>query len=267
MRLALFVIGCVLAGLSPSAGAQEQGEDERPFCSDRPGINSAPCTMAPGRVMLELSAIDRTRDGLADMRIESLAVGDTLVRVGVTRNGEARLGFVPLVRSRSETGDKLTERAEGTGDLLLGWRQSLAGVGGPVAIEGFVTLPTGSEATGAGTWTAGVLLPASFAIDGGLSLAATPQVAVAANGSGDGRHLFYGSAVGLAFGLADDVGAIAELAAYRDDDPADATTQLSASGSLAWQADENRQVDAQVLFGLTRDTPDFRAIIGLAQRF
>lgn len=257
-----------LAVFLPFASAAWAQEEERPFCSDRPGVNTPPCTMVPGQVMLETSFADWELERGGGERTDTFAFANTLVRVGVIRIGEAQIGWTPLghVRERvSATGP--VGKTTGVGDLYLAWRQSLTGVRGPVAVQGFVTLPIGADAIGAGTWTAGVLLPVSFDLTTNLSFAATPQVSAEADEDGDGRHLFYGTAAGLSFGLSSVLGASAELSAFRDNDPAGDTTQIAATGSVAWQIGEEQQVDAQVGIGLNRDTPDVQVIVGLARRF
>lgn len=251
-----------------TAGAAMAQDAERPFCTNRPGVNTASCTVEPGRVMVEFSLADWTRNYAGGVRGDGFLFADTLVRVGVTRTGEAQVGWTPLGYSRTRTSaPRLVARDTGTGDIYLAWRQSVSGVNGPVAVQGFVTVPTGSGPLNTGTWTAGVLVPVSFSLTESVSFAATPQVNAAADADGDGRHLFYGSAVGVSFSVADSVGLIAELSAYRDDDPLGDTTEVAASGSAAWQVADEQQVDAQVSLGLNRDTPDLRVIVGLARRF
>lgn len=263
----LLLAACLLPLPDADAAAQAQETEERPFCADRPGVNTPPCTMTPGRVMVETSLADWTLDEQGGEREDTVVVADTVVRIGVTDSGELQIGLTPFGYIRRRGLQGFVDEETGVGDLYLAWRQNLSGDQGPVAIQGFVTLPTGSDALGAGTWTAGVLVPVSFSLSETVSLAATPEAGAAANESGDGRHFYFGSAIGLGLGLSSSVAAAVELSAYRDDDPAGATTQALATGAVAWQVSEDQQVDGQINLGLNRATPDVQLIFGFARRF
>ena len=89
----------------------------------------------------------------------------------------------------------------------------------------------------------------------------------AVDGDGDGRHLAYGSVVGIGFGLSDAVSMSAELSLTRDRDPAGHATEALAGLSSGWQIDADSQWDVGVHAGLNRDSPDVRLYVGFARRF
>lgn len=257
----LLIFAAATLGAAPAAA-----EDE--FCVDRPGANTPPCTLAPGRLMAEVSAVDWTLDRSAEERTDTILAADLLLRLGLADATEARLGFSPYGHSR--TRNRITDAIgsnSGVGDVTIGLRHGLAGRNGPVAVQVFLTLPTGSQPVGDGTWSAGILVPLEFTLSEGITFAATPEIDAAANESGDGRHLSYGSAAGIAFALGDTISAATEFIATRDDDPQDPSTTLLLSQSLAWQLGGNAQFDMQGLVGLNRATPDLQLIVGVARLF
>ncbi len=160
--------------------------------------------------------------------------------------------------------------ASGIGDLTIALRQNLAnpdGSGLSAAIMPYATLPTGDGAIGAGEWTAGLLLPLSYDLGGGLQLGLTAQAEAAADQDGDGRHLAYGGVVGLALPLSDAVGVTAEIAAARDHDPSGRETEWLAGLSAGWMAAEGLQLDAGINVGLDSTAPDLQLYFGVARRF
>ncbi|HYD36911.1 MAG TPA: transporter, partial [Allosphingosinicella sp.] len=160
--------------------------------------------------------------------------------------------------------------ASGIGDLTVALRQNLAnpdGSGFSAAVMPYATLPTGNAAIGAGEWTAGVLLPLSYDLGGGLQLGLTAQAEAAADLDRNGRHLAYGGVAGLALALSDAVGATVEIAAGRDHDPSGHATEWLAGLSAGWVAAEGLQLDAGVNVGLDSTAPDLQLYLGVARRF
>lgn len=243
----------------------------RDLCPDRPGLGTPACTLDPGRIQIEVGMMDWTRDRQPDSRTDTIIAGDTLLRIGIDNQTEAQIGWTAYGHVR--TRDRLTgavDRNGGTGDVTLAIRRNLAnpdGSGLSLAVQPYVTLPTGGSAIGAGDWGAGLIAPVSYDLPGGLQLGVTPQIAAAVDSDGDGRHLMYGSVVGLGFDLSDAVGATMELAAYRDRDPAGHSTQALAGFSVGWQPGDDTQFDAGTNIGLNRDTPDIELYFGITRRF
>ena len=243
----------------------------RDLCPDRPGLGTPACTLDPGRIQVEIGMMDWTLDRQPDSRTDTILAGDTLLRIGIDQQTEAQIGWTAYGHVR--TRDRMTgavDRADGTGDVTLAIRRNLAnpdGSGLAIALQPYVTLPIGGSAIGAGDWGAGLIAPVSYDLAGGLQLALTPQVAAAVDSDGNGRHLMYGSVLGLGFDLSDAVGATVELAAYRDSDPAGHTTQALAGLSFGWQPGDDSQLDAGVNLGLNRDTPDIELYFGITRRF
>lgn len=242
--------------------------EDREFCADRPGQTTPPCTLAPGTVMIETALGTWERESEPGSRTDTLTLGSSLLRAGVTSRMEAQIGWAPLgVQWQRDTATGAVQRRTSAGDLTLGLTYGLAGANGPVAVQGFVTVPTGGEAIGAGDWSAGLRLPAQVSLTPGIDLVVTPEIDAAVNQSGEGRHLAYGGAAGVQFALSDKVNLGADLAAFRDQEPGDETTRLTGGLSLAWQAGKDTQFDIGGTAGLNHDSPDFTLYLGIARRF
>jgi len=240
----------------------------REFCPDRPDRANPPCVTDVGRFEVETSLADWSLTRAPHARMDSILVGDLLLRTGLTRSVEARVGLTSYGFTRTRAGSDIA-REEGAGDLSLGLRWNLArpdGNGLSVALQPTLTLPTGGTAIGAGTWAFALALPASVDLGHGFALGFTPEVDAAANGDRRGRHLAYSGALVLGHPLTRALAASAELYAARDESP-DRADRASADFSLALRIAPDTQLDASSYVGLTPDTPDVEWIVGLAHRF
>ena len=265
MRLScLFPLAAALA--APAAA-----EDLRDFCGDRPGIGTPPCTVDKGHVLVEVGLADWTLVRQADSRIDTILGGDFDVRIGLTDSTEARVGWTPYGHVR--TRDRLTgrvDRRSGIGDVTIGIKQNVMqpdGDGFSVALLPYATLPVGREPIGAGDWGGGLIVPVSYELTKGVKLALTPEVDAAVDEDGDGRHLAYGSVVGLSGELTDNVTVTGELEELRDRDPSGHETQELAGLSIAWQPQKQTQLDLGSNIGLNHASPDLELYFGVSRKF
>ncbi len=241
---------------------------EREFCADRPGLGTPACTMEPGRVMTELGVAAWDHSSGRSSIEDDLTYGNLLVRIGLDRLTEIEVGVTGYKTLRSlDRGSGAIARAKGIGDTTVALRRSVSGHDGPIAVHGFVTLPTGAKAISAGDWGAGVLVPMGFKLGHGLELDLTPEIDAAVNGSGTGRHLRWGGVAGLSHALGSNVTLEGEVGTWRDTDPAGHATDARAALSLAWQAGKDWQLDLESDAGLTAAAPRHSLLVGLARRF
>ncbi|MEJ7934491.1 transporter [Sphingobium sp. AN558] len=266
----LLYFGIVAAAFA-ALPAAAQAQDARELCADRPGLGTPACTVEPGRLVFELGLGDWTRQKDAASETNMAKTGDALFRVGLTDSLEAQLGWTAYghvrIRDRSTNAE---EKDGGVGDIALALRQNLHnpdGSGFSVAVMPYVTLPAGGAAIGAGDWGAGLLVPVSFDLGHGLSLALTPEVDAAVDGDRSGRHLAYGSVFGLGLDFGNDVSATIETSAMRDDDPDGHSTEALAGLSFAWQPSKDMQFDIGANIGLNAASPDREIYLGVVRRF
>ena len=242
--------------------------DDPDFCVDRPGLGTPACTLKSGRAMIEVAPIAWDHSSDTETVEDDLTYGQALLRYGLDDKTEFQLGLngYGTVRLRDRTSGGLT-RGKGFGDTTLALRRSISGSGGPVALQAFVTLPTGSNGIGAGDWGAGLLVPIAIDLPANFELDLTPELDAAVNLSGAGRHFAWGGVVGLSHPLASDSTASAEVGARRDMEPASHTTFVRFAVSLAWQVASDVQIDFEGDLGLSADAPRHSLLVGLARRF
>jgi hypothetical protein len=254
------------------AAAPALAQEEPRFCPNRPDLGASACTTRPGQVLVEGSLVDWTRSEDAASREDQVLAADLLVRVGLAESAELQLGWTPYgrVRERDKTTGRVTTR-EGTGDVRIAVRRHLLGANGDgdglaVALEPFVTLPVGRAPVGDSDWSAGVVLPVSYALSDRWDLAFTGEAA--ATPDEDGRRRFaWGATLGLGRAITEQVGAVAELSVNREGGPATARTEVVTALSLAWQPRPGLQLDVLGVAGLNRVAPDFRLQLGGAILF
>lgn len=266
MRFPAFLAAAVAFAVPVAAHAQQ----DAPLCSDRPGLATPSCVVAPGTLQIETSAVDWTRDEASGSRNDIFLFGDTLLKYGVGGNTEARISFTPYIRSRTRGPDGAVSIADGFGDVGLSVRHRFIDGGDngvSVSAQPFVSLPVGADAVSAGTVSGGLTVPVDIPLPGGWSLNTTPTVAAAADADGDGRHLAYSGVVALTHALTGNLGATGEFFIQRDRDPLGHTTQSTVNFLLAWQPIPNWQFDVSSYVGLNRNTPGVELLGGLTRRF
>ena len=144
--------------------------------------------MAPGRVSVETSLGDWTLDKQGGDRTDTVLIGDTSVRIGLTDSIEAQVGWTPLGIVRERTGGAV-DRATRAGDATLGIKANLRnpdGSGFSVAVQPFVTLPVGRAPVGARDWGAGLVVPLTYDLSKTVNLEITPEVDAAVDQDGRG---------------------------------------------------------------------------------
>lgn len=245
------------------------GDQERDYCPARPGLGTPACTMAPGQVSVETSLGDWTLDKQGGDRTDTVLIGDTSLRIGLTDTIEAQVGWTPLGIVRERTGGAVARKTR-AGDATLGIKANLRnpdGSGLSVAVQPFVTLPVGRTPIGAGDWGAGLIVPVTYDLSKAVNLEVTPEVDAAVDQDGRGRHLAYSAVVGVGFALNDALTFTLEDQLVRDEDPSGSTTQDLASASLAWMPRKTLQLDIGAVAGLDRNAPDVELYAGIARRF
>jgi hypothetical protein len=245
--------------------------EDRDYCPTRPGLGTTPCTIAPKHVSVETALADWTRDDQPDQRNDTVQIGGTFVRVGLTNRIEAQIGWIPYghVRTRDKT-TQAVDMAGRVGDVTLGMKANLRdpdGSGLSIAVQPFVSLPVGRAPVGAGNWGAGVVVPVTYDLSDTLNLATTSEIDAAVDSAGGGRHLAYSQVIGLGIKLSKALTVTIEDAVLRDEDPSGKTTQERASASLAWAANDDLQVDLGAVAGLNRAAPDVELYAGISRRF
>lgn len=259
-----------LSLLMAVAFAQSALADDDALCADRPGKATPPCIVGVGRLQVETSLADWSRQDDRGARTDTLSLGGLELRTGISRRTEAELGWTAYSRISDRTSAG-TDRSHGVGDLFIGARTALtdpSSDGLQVALEPFLTAPTATHGQGAGGWEGGVIAPASLPLAGGLSLGLSPQIAVSRDSGDRGTHLDWSGAVTMSRGFGPVTMAV-ELWGDVDDDPGGSVSQASADLAAAWipSTRPDWQFDAGLNLGLTHNTPDTEVYAGIVRRF
>lgn len=243
----------------------------RDFCPDRPGIDTPPCTVEPGKLSVEISGADWTHDVASDVVSDTVLLGDLALRYGIAEHAEVRVGWTPFGHSHvRDRQSGAVQNLSGVGDLTIGIKRNLVDPDGKsfsIALLPSVSLPTGGMAIGAGDWGAGLQVPVSVPLGHVVTLLLTPEIDAAVDGDRSGRHLAYGTAGGLGIAASDKLNIAVEGAVMRDDDPGGASTREIIGVAAGLMLGDNTQVDMGSEFGLNHASPDRRVYVGIARRF
>ncbi|MFZ2996138.1 transporter [Sphingobium sp.] len=260
-------IAILLLSLTPTLAFGQ----ERDLCADRPGLGTPACTVDKGHVVLEMGLGNWTHDRDGQVVTDTFQTGDALIRLGLTDSLEAQVGWTAYGTTRiRDRATGLVDRQSSTGDVSLALRQNLHnpdGSGFTIAVMPYVSVPTGGSAIGAGDWGAGLLVPVGFDLGNHLSVALTQEIDASVDQDGNGRHLAYGSVVGLDYAFTDAITGTIETSLMRDDDPDGHVTQALGGLSFAWQPSRAMQWDIGLNVGLNHNSPDRQVYLGVVRRF
>lgn len=243
----------------------------RDFCPNRPGLGTPTCIVDTGHFVVETGVVDWTRETGPASETDTVLLGNLLLRYGLNETLEAEIGWdgYGYLRSRDRA-TRQVDRSDGAGDMSFALRQNIMnpdGSGTSVSVMPFLKVPTGSDDFGAGDWGAGMIVPISFEVSKGVRLALSPEIDAAVDSDGNGRHVAFGSVVGLGFSLTAQLGMTLEISLARDDDPEGASTQALTGLSFAWKPKDDLQFDLGLVAGLNANSPDAEVSAGIARRF
>jgi hypothetical protein len=239
-----------------------------PICTDRPAKANAICTVPAGRFQLESSAVGWSRTETGGVTSETVSVGSSVIKYGLSDRSDLQLAFTPYVRIEAkEAGEKTS--LSGFGDVTLRYKHRLTADGAPVgvALIPFAKIPTAKRGIGNRKLEGGVAVPVSFGIGGGVTATLGPELDLLADADGQGRHLAVVNLVNLSAQVAQRLTVAGEMWSNLNFDPAGTVRQASADAALAYALSDNVQIDAGANAGLTRATPDIELYAGLSVRF
>ena len=221
------------------------------------------CTLGPGQAMIEVTVLgfDRTVEPATETDVYTFS--DTLLRYGLDDSTEIQFGLTGYVHA--STTDRLggeVAQTSGIGDSYLAVRRGFSGF----ALEAYVTLPTGHDAVSAGTWGAGLVVPIDLPSPGPFALSLTPEIGAVPNARGWGRHLLYGAVFGISGELGPSWGGGLEISAVQDEAPEGSEFGSKLAGTLAYQASERLQLNAEVDVVVAGPAPRTIALVGFALR-
>lgn len=248
-------------------GAAAQAQTLNPICPDRPGKGTSACTVAPDHFQIELGLDDLSvqRRGGLTTRIND--AGGLLAKFGLTPAMDIEAG-INLYQSERDHGGGVTTTESGMGDLFLHLKYDTGGVQGvAIVLDPYLKLPTAASAVGNGRLEGGLVLPMSYDLGEGWSLANTPEADALANGAGPGAHGNVSDALGLSKNFAGGITLGAEIWTDQNFDPTGTSSEYTIDLVAADLLDNDTQLDCGINFGLNRQTPNLEVYAGVAERF
>jgi hypothetical protein len=249
----------------------------REMSTDRPDTTESPYTVDAGHVQFELSLFDYARDDDAGVRVKSLAVLPSNVKIGLLNDVDVQFVFTPYVREDTDVrgtgvGDDVVD---GFGDdTQVRLKINLWGNDGPepgrgdtaFAVMPFLKFPTGSGELSNNHVEGGVILPLAVALPGGVGLGLMAEVDVVYNEADDdyGVEFVHTATVGR-----DLIGALAGYVEYVGIAPVDTGRTYTAVGSagLTYAVTDDWVLDLGGTVGLSDAADDFTVFAGTSFRF
>ena len=262
MRHAL-VPGLLLVLLaSPAFAARE-------LTTDRPDTTESPFTVEAGRMQVELSFFEFSRDRAnpehANVSVEEWNLAPFNLRIGVTQNFDLHVIVEPQHHIRVVDHDaRRTDTFSGAGDVTLRAKWNFWGNdGGPSALGlmPFVKLPTASSSIGNGRVEGGVILPVSFELPAGWGLAVMTEVDFVRNDANTGYDRLWVNSASFDHNVVGTVDGFIEMDSLVGGPPV-----VSLNGGFTMGVGDNMQYDAGVNVGLTRGATDFLLFTGVSWR-
>jgi hypothetical protein len=250
------------------AGAA-RADDLRDLCPDRPLRGVSACSVDQGHWQLETDFANWTRDKSGGATTDTLLAPNPTLKYGVSSTVDVEATFAPYQFQRIKSGG-VSASNSGIGDLTLGVKWHISGTNGQdgFGLLPFIKLPTAKHALGNGAVEGGVYAPWQASLPLGWSVDITPELDLFKNENGAGRHLATTASVGVSHPLGPVFNINFEVWGRRDFDPGGATQQWTFDTALVWQPKgADYAFDAEVDFGLNRQTPDAQFIVGLSKRF
>lgn len=234
---------------------------------DRPNVANSSQVVGDGRLQLEIGVNwDRQRND--DLHLRTLST-PTLLRIGLGDTTELRIEtdgrsieheLDPATRARTTTA--------GWNATSIGFKWRFAegeGVHPALGLIGSAALPSGSSALRVKGVLPQLVLAAEWDLPQGWSLAVTPGAG--ADVDDDGARYHYGIlAASLGKKFTEQVQGFFEVAAPQIASASHGGDRMQVDAGVSWRLNKNCQVDAMVVHGLNRQTPDLSLAFGLSVR-
>jgi len=264
-RPRLHAVLLLLACSAPCAHAQSDDNDA--ISADRPNVANSSQVVGGGRVQLEIGVNwDRQRND--DLHVHTLST-PALLRIGVGDTTELR------IETDGRSIGHEVDQATGARTTSAGWNATSIGfkwhfadgegVYPALGLIGNVMLPTGSGALRTKGLLPQVALPAEWDLPDDWSLAVTSGAGIDLDDRG-ARYRYGILAASLGKKLTEHADGFFEVAAPQIASASHGGNQVQVDLGLSWRLNRNCQVDAMVVHGLNKNTPDLSLAFGLSVR-
>ena len=241
-----------LVAFAPDASAQEL---DAPLVTDRPDFTESAVAVPAGRVQLEAGATFASADD-----VDEQEVGEALLRIGVAPRVEVRVGIPSWARVDLDGGS-----VDGLTNAFLGSKVELTDPGRPteVALLAGTSVPTGDDDVAVDAWEPEAILAVGWTVPAPWSLGANAGWSWIDRG---GERAHQGSAsVAVGRELSERLGGFLETFGFVTEGTEGETAFLD--GGLTWLVSSDLQLDARLGAGLTDESDDWFAGVGLSHRW
>jgi len=259
LRATVLILAC--SALSAHAG------NDDPIIPDRPNVANSSQVVGGSRVQLEIGVNwDRQRDD--DLHERTLTT-PTLLRIGLSETTELR------VETDGRSIEHDVDPATGARTTIAGWEATSIGFKWHVAdaegnrpalgLIGKAALPTGSTALRARGIRPQLVLAAEWDLPKGWSLAVTPGAGADVD-EHDARYGYAILAASLGKKFTQHAQGFFEVAAPQIASASHGGSQAQVDAGVSWLLNKNCQLDAMVVHGLNKNTPNLGLAFGLSLR-
>lgn len=271
-------IACLLAAVAAPALAQTAGPASAPqgsgapspICTDRPTRATAVCTVPAGTFQLETDLPNWTFTSNNGVRADVVIPFNPTLKYGLGANTDVQVNWAPYIHSRARVTGFGVASADGVGDVFVRLKQRFTKPADKFqfGLIPYVKLPTAPTRIGGNRHVEGGLVAsAQYALAGGWTLTAAPEVDVLLNSTDNSRHAQLAGALNVGKTLTPKLTAYAEIYGAKNYDPAGTVDQASADFALAYLVRPNLQFDAGANIGLNSNTPDAQLYLGVSTTF
>lgn len=214
--------------------------DVQPICADRPGKATPTCTVPAGMVQIETGIADWTHDRSGGATVDSLELGATSLKYGLSSRWHLEVDVVPYTSLRIKSGGD-REFDSTFGDLTVRSKYRFTdGDGIQVAMLPAVKIPTASAPIGDRKLEAGITVPIGFSIPNSpFAVSLAPEVDWLADADREAHHLAMTQVIALGWQASSKLTLTAELWSQWNWDPIGTVRQSTADAAIAYVVNDD----------------------------
>lgn len=240
----------------------------RDLAADRPDGTESPITVDAGRVQLETSFADYTRNDDRGGKTRTLTLLDSNIKLGLFHNTDLQFAFGAYSEERTRTPGTGSQTLNGFTDIDIRLKVNFWGNDGGETAFGvmpYLRFPSGTEVSSDHTEGGFIAMYAWNAAET-WSLGFQIEVGFVHDAADDAYDIEFGHTAVLGIDLGGPWGAFLEYIGTASSD-ADTGYQAVFSCGLTFAADPHTQFDVGLRAGLTRAADDFNVFAGVTRRF
>jgi hypothetical protein len=243
----------------------------RSMTTERPSKTDSPFTVDSGRLQLETSLLNYTKEKNNNAKTEGFTYGaSNNFRLGLTQSNDIQLIIDAYKQARVT--DELTnslDKKDGYGDTTLRLKHNFFGNDGgdyALAAIGFIKFPTNQNELANDGHEGGVSLPFNINFSDGYSLGGMTQISALQDGDGKGHNAAFTNTLVLGKSITDRLSAYSEIYIFRNTEE-NTEWQNTLDFGTVYAVTDSFRIDTGVNFGISDYADDINFFVGTAYRF